>query len=249
MINCLTVRCKCTLNNTSTGSHCQWTGTLLDLETRSCAFIPEVCSNQGCDGKFLGGQREAHAAECSYRVVECDHCQAKMTHQQLEKHCKRCSKRPVSCECGELVPHNSLEEHIALSCPMTDVECPIAAIHCCSNSCPGGMTRRDLMTHISEVTSTPDCMLKLVLSIDQLRDRERDRDVEQQANGNYKKKRPRIGVKKELPPLQLRVIPSVQQQDSVVHVSSPGDDERDSMRDEFSTSSQRVCSPIRDLMP
>ena len=137
---------------------CNWVGELgvldkhLDPEESrkmdGCEFVYVDCLY--CQGSYQRCEIDHHrGTECVKRPYTCELCQEyESTYNDVVFfHLAICKCRPVECpnQCGDVVKHQELEEHLSHHCELSEVECEFGHA-----GCEAKMLRKDMSSHLSD---------------------------------------------------------------------------------------------------
>ena len=127
---------------------CSWMGALRDLDghLQSCGFVPDPCP-LGCGASVQRRKLEEHSMCCPKRRVECEHCHEGMPYESLEEHVAvLCPMYLVPCmqQCGQTMPRKQLSAHLSTDCPLQPVDCLFMA-----QGCTVRPRRQSLLQHLS----------------------------------------------------------------------------------------------------
>ena len=136
---------------------CDWVGELGELdqhlhpeerEMDGCGFVYVNCLY--CQGSCQRCEIDHHrSTECVKRPLTCELCQEyKSTYNDVVFfHLAICKCRPVECpnQCGDVVKHQELEEHLSHHCELSEVECEFGHA-----GCEAKMLRKDMSSHLSD---------------------------------------------------------------------------------------------------
>ncbi len=136
---------------------CQWIGQLHSRTAHyenDCGYYLEKCLNDGCDTNVQRRLMPIHGEQCEFRKIVCEFCgdssQPSYSVSELKEHHKVCVQRPMPCpnQCSAVLSLRMMEHHLVTDCPLEMVTCPLAALGVCT-SCPGSLTRAELIIHIT----------------------------------------------------------------------------------------------------
>jgi len=114
---------------------CNWTCELRDKEVylASCPFQDVFCANENCDVSLKRKDLEEHlTVACEWRIIYCEYCREPRPNCRMQDHILLCKKFPVNCpnKCGNLIPRETIQNHIEKECSLTLISCPYEQMGC-----------------------------------------------------------------------------------------------------------------------
>ena len=144
---------------------CNWQGELRELEKHvnchpskkkqlvGCQFTKVKCIHCKLQGFFRSDIERHQSSECVQRPFVCELCEEyQATYEEVTgEHAQCCKCRPVECpnQCGSVVQHQRLQEHLSRVCELAEVECEFSHA-----GCETKVIRRDLSSHSRDNVAT-----------------------------------------------------------------------------------------------
>jgi hypothetical protein len=112
-----------------------------------CPNILLTCKFDCCNECYLRSEKEAHEANCDFRLINCEFCKDSIPFVKLNDHYDICPKVKIYCDqaCDMEIERCERDEHILNICPRTLVSCALEAFGCC-----GGYPRFEEEKHNKE---------------------------------------------------------------------------------------------------